>query len=80
MEMRIGEWGGSFAIRLPNSVVDSLKLEKGQSLEVHIANGALMLTPKQIKPSLDMLCTLAQTQTPPNAETHTPLTSEWSHE
>jgi antitoxin MazE len=35
--MRVAKWGNSLAIRLPASVVEALKLEDGDEVEVHVA-------------------------------------------
>ncbi len=34
--MRVAKWGNSLAIRLPQSVVDSLGLKEGDSVEVQV--------------------------------------------
>ncbi len=33
--MKVAKWGNSLAIRLPVSVVESLKLEEGDDVEIH---------------------------------------------
>ena len=66
MNMRIGEWGGSYAVRLPASVVEALKLEKGQPVEFSVHDGSVTLTPKPSRPTLQELCAKAQHQTPPS--------------
>jgi antitoxin MazE len=35
--MRVAKWGNSLAIRLPASVVETLDLEAGDEVEVHVA-------------------------------------------
>lgn len=35
--MRVAKWGNSLAIRLPSSVVEALKLNEGDEIEVHVA-------------------------------------------
>lgn len=81
MDMRIGEWGGSYAVRLPASVVEALKLYKGQNLEYSVQNGSLTLTPKSAYPTLHELCAVARKQTPPSlAWEDDILPSEWSDE
>jgi len=35
--MRVAKWGNSLAIRLPASVVETLELEEGDEVEVHVA-------------------------------------------
>jgi antitoxin MazE len=34
--MRVAKWGNSLAIRLPAAVVESLELEEGDEIEVHV--------------------------------------------
>jgi len=81
MDMRIGEWGGSYAVRLPASVVEALKLQKGQPLDFSVQNGALTLTPKSAYPTLQDLCAIARKQTPPSLTWEDDiLSSEWSNE
>lgn len=36
--MQVSKWGNSLAIRLPASVVDALKLQEGDDIEVVIAD------------------------------------------
>jgi antitoxin MazE len=34
--MQVAKWGNSLAIRLPAAVVEALKLEEGDEIEVHV--------------------------------------------
>lgn len=34
--MRICKWGDSLAVRLPSAVVEVLKLEEGDEIEIHV--------------------------------------------
>jgi antitoxin MazE len=36
--MRVAKWGNSLAVRLPQSVVEALRLKEGDSVEIHIAD------------------------------------------
>ena len=36
--MQVSKWGNSFAIRLPSAVVEALKLNEGDDIEVIIAD------------------------------------------
>ena len=36
--MRIAKWGNSLAVRLPAALVEALKLEEGDDIEIHIAD------------------------------------------
>jgi len=35
--MRVAKWGNSLAVRLPQSVVDALRLKEGDAIEIHVA-------------------------------------------
>ncbi len=35
--MRVAKWGNSLAVRLPQSVVDALRLHEGDSVEISVA-------------------------------------------
>jgi antitoxin MazE len=35
--MQVGKWGNSLAVRLPSSVVELLRLEEGDEIEIEIA-------------------------------------------
>ncbi len=35
--MRVAKWGNSLAVRLPQSVVDALRLREGDSIEITVA-------------------------------------------
>jgi len=45
MRLRIGSWGGSYAIRLPKAAVDALGLKEGQDVDLEVADGALVVRP-----------------------------------
>jgi len=49
---RIGQWGGSCAIRLPKMAVETLGLHEGEHVDLHIEQGALVLRPS--RPSYDL--------------------------
>jgi antitoxin MazE len=34
--MQVGRWGNSLAVRLPAAVVETLKLEEGDEIEIHV--------------------------------------------
>jgi antitoxin MazE len=34
--MQVGKWGNSLAVRLPAAVVEMLKLEEGDEIEIHV--------------------------------------------
>jgi antitoxin MazE len=35
--MQVAKWGNSLGVRLPKSVVEALKLEPGDDIEIHVA-------------------------------------------
>jgi antitoxin MazE len=35
--MQVAKWGNSLAVRLPQSVVEALRLKEGDSIEIHVA-------------------------------------------
>jgi len=36
--MRVAKWGNSLAVRLPAALVEALKLEEGDDIEIYIAD------------------------------------------
>jgi antitoxin MazE len=34
--MQVGKWGNSLAVRLPAAIVEMLKLEEGDEIEIHV--------------------------------------------
>lgn len=36
MDMQVSKWGNSLAVRLPASVVEALRLEEGDDIEIHV--------------------------------------------
>ena len=51
--MQVSKWGNSLAIRLPAVVVDALKLQEGDDIEVIIADARVLRIAK--KPSRETL-------------------------
>jgi len=47
MRTRIGQWGGSCAIRRPKMAVETLGLHEGEHVDLHIEEGALVLRPSR---------------------------------
>jgi antitoxin MazE len=35
--MQVAKWGNSLAVRLPQAVVEALKLKEGDAIEIHVA-------------------------------------------
>lgn len=50
-QIKITQWGNAKAVRIPDNVVEQLKLENGDKLSVTIKNGAIVLTPLTKKPT-----------------------------
>ena len=45
MQARIAKWGNSLAVRLPRAIADDLGLVEGQSVDIAVENGSVMLKP-----------------------------------
>ncbi len=45
MKAQISTWGNSLAVRVPKAAVEALNLKAGQTLEVTVEGGGLVLTP-----------------------------------
>ena len=45
--MQVSKWGNSLAIRLPAAVVDALKLQEGDDIEVVIADARVLRIAKK---------------------------------
>lgn len=48
--MQVSKWGNSLAIRLPTSVVNGLKLQEGDDIEVIIADDNALAIRRKITP------------------------------
>ena len=46
--MQVSKWGNSLAIRLPAVVVDALKLQEGDDIEVTIADARVLRIAKKL--------------------------------
>lgn len=55
MKARISKWGNSLALRLPRQVLAELGLAEGDSLEILVENGTLIITPVLKEYGLDEL-------------------------
>ena len=82
METRIGSWGGNFAIRLPRAAVKELGLHRGETLQVSLQEGSIILRREAKHYSLDELVSEMRKQKAPALEWNhmEPLSSEWTHE
>ncbi|MDP9136929.1 MAG: AbrB/MazE/SpoVT family DNA-binding domain-containing protein [Pseudomonadota bacterium] len=48
--MRVAKWGNSLAVRLPRAVVDALRLEEGDSVEVHVLGSRSFEIGRPVRP------------------------------
>lgn len=55
MEAIIKKWGNSFAIRIPKTILTDARVEAGNSFEIKVEDGNIVLKPKKKEHSLDML-------------------------
>ena len=65
MRVKIAKWGNSTAVRIPQAIVDGLKLKVGEDLDARLKGGLLELARPGTLPSLDELYRLAETQEVP---------------
>lgn len=82
METRIGNWGGNFAVRLPRAAVKQLGLHRGETLQVSLQEGSIVLRRETKHYDLDELISEMRKQKAPSLEWNRmePLSSEWTHE
>lgn len=52
MEIPVGKWGNSNAIRLPMEMLKAIGAKQGDKLSVEVENGKIVLEKKQIKEKL----------------------------
>ena len=76
MQSRVSLWGGSCAIRLPKMAVESLGLHEGESVSLHIEDGALVIRPAKPHYALADLVKEAKGLTPPEALDDAPIGDE----
>src|SRR5438105_668142 len=55
MEIQVGRWDNSLAVRIPGPYAKELQLEEGTELEVTCLEGILMLRPRKHEYTLDEL-------------------------
>ncbi|MEP7325652.1 MAG: AbrB/MazE/SpoVT family DNA-binding domain-containing protein [Gemmatimonadota bacterium] len=55
MQARISKWGNSLAVRIPRTMLSDLGLVEGDSMEILVENGRLMITPVPREYRLDEL-------------------------
>jgi antitoxin MazE len=55
MRSRVSRWGDSLAIRIPASVAREVRVEAGDSIELQVEDGHLVITPVRRTYTLDEL-------------------------
>jgi len=45
MEISIKKWGNSWGIRIPQKILNSLKIQESQKLNIEVENGKIILKP-----------------------------------
>ena len=60
MQISIKKWGNSLGIRIPQNILNKLKIKESQKLDIHVENSSIVIKPvtneldtllKQINPS-----------------------------
>ena len=49
MTVAIKKWGNSLALRIPKDIAQTMDIENNSMLELHIKNGALVLSPTKAR-------------------------------
>lgn len=52
---QLSKWGNSLALRLPKSVAREVRLDEGDTVEVSVEGGAIVIRPSRPRYSLDEL-------------------------
>lgn len=52
---QISKWGNSLGVRLPKAVAREVRLDEGDTVEVSVDNGAIVIRPGRPRYSLDEL-------------------------
>ncbi len=60
MHAKIQRWGNSAAVRLPASILKAMDLGSGDTLEIGVEDGTLILTPVKVRPRYQLSELLAQ--------------------
>ena len=55
MNIQVGKWGNSLAVRIPGTYAKELNLEEGADLEVTRVDGGLLLRPRKREYTLEEL-------------------------
>lgn len=76
MQARLGEWGGSCAVRIPRWAAQQLGLEAGEAVEMQIKDGGLLIKASQPHYALEDLLHQARHTEPPDVLDVSPLGEE----
>jgi antitoxin MazE len=52
---QVSKWGNSLGVRLPKSVAREVQLDEGDTVQVSVDNGAIVIRPNRPRYSLDEL-------------------------
>lgn len=77
MRSKVGNWGGSAAIRLPRHVVEQLGIREGGEVEVTVEGGSMVVRPLKPRYTLAELLEQAETMQRPQMVDDTPVGAEW---
>jgi antitoxin MazE len=55
MTTRIARWGNSLGIRIPKSVAHNAQIEEGDSVELTVRNGTIVVRPARPRYSLELV-------------------------
>lgn len=78
MRSKVGNWGGSTAIRLPKPVVEQLGIREGGEVEVTVEDGAMVVRPMKPRYTLAELLREAEGAVAPEMVDDQPVGAEWS--
>ena len=68
MKSQIGQWGNSLAVRIPESVIESLDLKVDDQIKFSVEEGKIVLEPLKILQELSLDDLLAEVTEPPEPE------------
>lgn len=55
MTTQVAKWGNSLGLRLPKSVALEARIDEGDTVDVSVKNGAIVVRPSPLRYSLDQL-------------------------
>lgn len=66
MNIQVGKWGNSFAVRIPSHLAKEMGLKEGTELDLQLESGALVLSHCESKLPVYSLDALLDQMTPDN--------------